>query len=387
MKVVVFGYIVACAFISFGFFQIWRTNIIDPNGRKYQTYLNSPSSFSTEEFGSEFFQSPVHLRCDFPPSTLQNALIRRAYEQKLRFRSFETGSSDPFVVLPNRVFPLPNPVVKLDFKFSSKTRTEYVTKASEVNQGSFHVEPVLAVLAYMSKIQASLNVRGAIGEIGVHHGKFFVGLAHLARIGERLWACDVFENQALNVDGSGFGDKQAFLRACETNGITQNMLDVVSGSSTDISNIALSFRLISVDGGHTRELTFNDLTLAACHLEKGGIIILDDVTNLAWGGVIDAMFTWTHYFPVDFGPFFVGYNKVFLADRSFHDTYYRAMVKYASNAPAGMRFSLSPDTNLNPHKSIDSGSSMYLWSGYRYVFAGNDFDNTIAVDEWRKQIS
>ena len=53
-------------------------------------------------------------------------------------------------------------------------------------------------------------IEGAIGEIGVHHGKFFVGLAHLAMNHEKLWACDVFEDQALNMGGSGFGDRACF---------------------------------------------------------------------------------------------------------------------------------------------------------------------------------
>ena len=59
------------------------------------------------------------------------------------------------------------------------------------------------------------------------------------------------------------------------------------GGSADITQLPYKFRLFSVDGGHTRELTVNDLTVAASHLEEGGIIILDDITNLAWPQVID----------------------------------------------------------------------------------------------------
>jgi hypothetical protein len=30
---------------------------------------------------------------------------------------------------------------------------------------------------------------------------------------------------------------------------------------------------------------------------------------------------------------------------------------------------------------------MYLWSGYRYVFAGNDFDPKVALKEWESELS
>jgi hypothetical protein len=43
-----------------------------------------------------------------------------------------------------------------------------------------------------------------------------------------------------------------------------------------------AFRMISVDGGHSLEITLHDLMLAACLVVDGGIVILDDYPNSSW---------------------------------------------------------------------------------------------------------
>ena len=275
----------------------------------------------------------------------------------------------------------------IPFRFPEEIRLRYIQEHDSVAQGSFLVQPVLALLAELTKVQARHSIRGAIGEIGVHHGKFFVGLAHLAMNHEKLWACDVFEDQALNMDGSGFGDRRAFEQACQSHGIGNEDVDVNSGGSADITQLPYKFRLFSVDGGHTRELTVNDLTVAASHLEEGGIIILDDITNLAWPQVIDGFFTWMSYFPQQYAPFFVGYNKVFITQERYHELFYDTLVQYAANAPEGMRLSKEPSSNTNPHKSKDSGKNQFKWSGYAFVWGDNTVDVTTATSEWTKAIS
>jgi hypothetical protein len=48
-----------------------------------------------------------------------------------------------------------------------------------------------------------LSVFGAVGEIGVHHGKFFMPIAGYALQEESAVALDLFEDQSQNFDGSG----------------------------------------------------------------------------------------------------------------------------------------------------------------------------------------
>ncbi|HEX7000004.1 MAG TPA: hypothetical protein VF322_17865, partial [Gammaproteobacteria bacterium] len=55
---------------------------------------------------------------------------------------------------------------------------------------------------------AALGQGGNAAEIGVHHGKLFILLSLLC---DHAYAIDVFDS-ALNVDGSGAGDRTIFER-------------------------------------------------------------------------------------------------------------------------------------------------------------------------------
>lgn len=251
-------------------------------------------------------------------------------------------------------------------KFASEGRVQ-------IWQGSHTVEIPLAILTYLSRLQHAAHIKGSIGEIGVHGGLFFIGLAHLAFEGDKLWACDVFEKQqSKNVDGSGFGVKAYFLDQCSKHGIPSNQISIYEGSSVELSLDFASqsqlhpFRIFSVDGGHTRQLTVNDLTIAAANLAPGGIIVLDDVLNIeSWPGVIDGLFTWLILHKTEFGPFLVGHNKVFLVERSYHGLYYHAMEKH----PFWCQYlQTDPKTNRNIHKSGSSGKNHFSWGGFEYLY-------------------
>lgn len=169
-----------------------------------------------------------------------------------------------------------------------------------------------------------LNLFGGIGEIGVHHGKFTCFLYLLRRYEEQnLFAVDVFDNQELNKDGSGRGQKEIFLKNVrEYSQIYRNELAIYSGSSLDLNPIFSSntkainwwkdtvvgkrgLQLVSVrfivilfllhfshiyfkvDGGHTSLLTYSDLCLVANGLTDGGVVTVDDITHPGWLGVQD----------------------------------------------------------------------------------------------------
>ena len=48
-------------------------------------------------------------------------------------------------------------------------------------------------------------------EIGVHHGQFFIALNQLIPSNFTSYAIDVFDNQQLNIDKSGEGNKSKFI--------------------------------------------------------------------------------------------------------------------------------------------------------------------------------
>ena len=84
-----------------------------------------------------------------------------------------------------------------------------------------------------------LDKFGSIGEIGVHHGKFTCYLYLMRRYEEQtLFAVDVFDNQLLNKDGSGHGQKDVFLRniGMYTYALPDQII-IYAGSSLDLNPI------------------------------------------------------------------------------------------------------------------------------------------------------
>ena len=67
------------------------------------------------------------------------------------------------------------------------------------------LEPgAIAATLVFAEAQRELGAKGPAVEIGVHHGLYFI---LLALVSEKNLAIDVFEDQHLNVDGSGRGGR------------------------------------------------------------------------------------------------------------------------------------------------------------------------------------
>ena len=172
-------------------------------------------------------------------------------------------------------------------------------KAAYLRGGIGRVEGWLnpSTCTYLSAIevlQRGLGIDGDVCEIGVHHGKSFMCLALGLPAGSRAVAIDVFGDEHLNTDRSGRGDRSAFERNLREHGATSNV-EVVQASSVDLHDNGFvakgpRFRLFSIDGGHTVELTLNDLRVAERTLVDRGVAVLDDFLNPSWLGVITGLF-------------------------------------------------------------------------------------------------
>ena len=184
----------------------------------------------------------------------------------------------------------------------------------------------LAIIAAVSRAQRdALGVVGSVGEIGVHEGRSFVALALSADLSrERLWACDVFEAQELNVDGSGLGDRELFSKNLASVEIDEKDVVVFNGSSLTVppdfaeQACLARFRFLSVDGSHTRAATASDLRLAARALAPGGVVALDDVQNAGWPGVRNALNAMLAERPVPPLVVFATNHKAFLCAPADH---------------------------------------------------------------------
>lgn len=180
-------------------------------------------------------------------------------------------------------------------------------------------------IVLLSQEQRSAHLSGPVAEFGVHHGKLFILLYLLGLENEPAVAIDLFSQQHLNVDRSGAGDLERFKRNLRRHA-DSNRLVIHEGDSTQLTAEKLlhlgrgSFRLISIDGGHTAEITAHDLATAEGALAQGGIVILDDCFNEEWPGVSDGVH---RYFsePRSIVPFGIGAGKTFFSHPAFAQRY------------------------------------------------------------------
>ncbi len=186
-------------------------------------------------------------------------------------------------------------------------------------------------IVLLSQQQCGANLSGGVAEIGVHHGKLFILLYLLGSENEPAVAIDLFSHQHLNVDRSGAGDLERFRRNLRRHADLSRLV-LHEGDSTELTAAHLlalgrgPLRLISIDGGHTAEITAHDLATAEGALAEGGIVILDDCFNEEWPGVSDGVH---RYFsqPRSIVPFAIGAGKTFFSHPAFAQSYAAVMRK------------------------------------------------------------
>jgi len=172
--------------------------------------------------------------------------------------------------------------------------------------------------------QRERQIAGGVAEIGVHHGLFFIMLNSFCQDGCTSWALDLFERQDLNIDHSGQGSKEVFLANLEAHDKFKGKnVQIVACDSTTVrlTDIVKSpVRLFSIDGGHTAEHTISDLKSAQSVLHPEGVVILDDIQNHHWLGVIEGCILFLQARPT-LVPFAIGHNKLFMCNLSFAEPY------------------------------------------------------------------
>lgn len=180
-------------------------------------------------------------------------------------------------------------------------------------------------------LQQSMGVTGAMVEIGVHHGKSFVPLCLALRDGEKAMCIDIFEDQSLNTDASGQGDRAVFEANLGKFGVDTGKVVIHAGSSLDVKPETITqavgeVRFFSVDGGHWHDIVINDLDLAAAVLNDGGIIALDDFLSKAWPDVSHGFFDWYNKSGQDFAPIAIGTSKLYLARKGKAGAYLNGLM-------------------------------------------------------------
>jgi hypothetical protein len=156
-------------------------------------------------------------------------------------------------------------------------------------------------------------------EIGIHHGKFFLGLENITPKENIAFAIDVFDDQENNLDGSGKGNLEIFKEHIDKFAINKSRVKIIQQDSLQLKSsdyYDLNFGIISIDGGHTENHTLNDLQFAQDIMDKETFVILDDILNPEWGGVVTGFAKFNSYHATKLVPFAIGYNKLFMCHLS-----------------------------------------------------------------------
>lgn len=158
-----------------------------------------------------------------------------------------------------------------------------------VNGASSKIAAVAA--AHLLVAQSADGVRGAVAEIGIFEGRFFIALALCALPDEKAIATDVF-------DWPDEGVLDRFLAHCRSAGVNMDSLVVHKAATQDLTPAAYReaaggpIRFLHIDGSHTYDGVQHDLQLAKGALHPRGVICLDDVLHPRYPALTVAVTDW-----------------------------------------------------------------------------------------------
>jgi hypothetical protein len=188
------------------------------------------------------------------------------------------------------------------------------------------------IITELAAIQQEMEITGSVCEIGVHHGKLFILIHFLTNQFEKSVAWDLFERQAENIDFSGCGNQSMFRLNLQKHGCNLNKIKVITENSMNLTAEIIEQkceakpRLFSIDGGHTAEITYHDLSQASQVLAEGGLIIIDDFFNEAWPGVSEGVCRYLIEGKQQLFPVVIAGNKyIFTNDKKAAKNYIQAL--------------------------------------------------------------
>jgi hypothetical protein len=170
------------------------------------------------------------------------------------------------------------------------------------------------------------GLSGSVAEIGVHHGRGFVLLCLGLLKGDKAYCIDIFDDQHLNKDNSGRGDRAILESNLQRFGIAPEQVRVDPRSSalvqpSDVMSQVGPIRLFSIDGGHWLDIVASDLALAEQVLAEYGVIALDDFHRAEWPEVSAGYFKWFAGRKRPIVPFAIGFKQLYLCQSDRVDFY------------------------------------------------------------------
>jgi hypothetical protein len=179
----------------------------------------------------------------------------------------------------------------------------------------FPVESVL-VWYFLLAVQKNLNISGNVLELGVQHG----GTAFLE-------AVSLAPDETLTLIDFKISEQFSQMQATLPDRVkTQIIFHETKTTSPELDDVGRqSFRFIHIDAGHSFEDVCADFKRFSGCLADDGLLCMDDVFEIRWPGVTEAVFKMVP--DTDLVPVFFANRKLYLARRAFAQTYIEAFEK------------------------------------------------------------
>ena len=186
------------------------------------------------------------------------------------------------------------------------------------------------------EFQVARGMNRPVAEIGVHRGKFFIGLVKTKCVPKGNLAIDLFDKQEFNLDKSGSGNAVELEKNLAECGISPEAVEIWPADSLTLSDEDLrkitqlcgEFSFFSVDGCHLAEHTLNDARVAMRLTAPEGIIFIDDYYHPNWPGVQEGIAKLYFTDMPRFVPLLYSCGKLFLAHISYHAVYLECVAAF-----------------------------------------------------------
>lgn len=193
-------------------------------------------------------------------------------------------------------------------------QTKVLAQSIEGMMSLFSMQVMDAVLTH----QRQFGLKGHLAEFGVYKGRSAAVISAHRLAGERFVLVDIERYITDETVSSLFSTPEFWLGGSED----------FARRYPDFAVLKGSVRFMHVDSSHSYRATFAEMKLADQLLSEGGVVCLDDFTNLNYSQILPALYKYLYTTNTDLTVFLVTDEKAYLCRRPWLEQYGTFVLKY-----------------------------------------------------------
>lgn len=187
-----------------------------------------------------------------------------------------------------------------------------------VRDGQYPFPPdSVAAFALICAIQAKNKITGDMCEVGVEHGGTAFLLMQSLSPKDNLQLIDMIQTERFSKTFNNLSEslkRKVDFRVASS--FSPNLEDITSKK----------YRIMHIDAGHSKEDVLKDLNRFADLLDKKGVCALDDIFEIRWPGVTEAVIEYLK--TSEIAPFFIADRKLYCCLKKDHSFWLGEVNKY-----------------------------------------------------------